>query len=128
MSGQTDGTQLMGPNVPANGSPIGAFKNQILVINSDQLTHVGAWLDASDLLNMTLGVEGAGTGFTIQFWASNAEVQPPTAGSGGVKIGNDITAAGMYAFTGPYRWINVRMTVGPTNSQNIGAVLQTLTP
>ena len=126
-AGQPDGTILTGPNTPANGSPVGAFKNQIILIETTGGVDAGVWIDASDMLYFTIGFEGDGTVFSATLWGSNQADKPAAGGSGGIQIGTAITAAGFSSFTGPYRWLNLRLGTKPA-SGTIGAFLQSLTP
>ncbi len=122
--GQPDGTVLM--DQPCKY--VGPFKRQIILINPTTTTDTGIWFDASDLLYGTIEttIVGTATGFSLQLYGSNAEAQPAN-GVGGTPIGAAITAVGFTAFTGPYRWLTMRVNTGPTGGGTVGANLQTLT-
>lgn len=125
-TGQPDGTVLM--DQPCKY--VGPFKRQIILINqTSSASDNGVWIDASDLLYGTIEVTivGTATGFSLQLYGSNAEAQPTTFNASDSKIGSAITTTGFTSFTGPYRWINLRLGTGATGGGTVGANLQTLT-
>jgi len=120
MAGQIDGTVLM--NEPC--AYVGAFKRQILLVTLTTVADNSVWIDASDLLYFTIEFAGTATSLAAQLFATNSQAVPAT-GAGGTAVGAAITTNGIYTFTGPYRWINLRVT--SVTGGNTQAVLQALT-
>lgn len=118
---QSDGTILMNEPCPY----VGPFRKQILLIALTTALDNGVWIDASDLLYFSIEFAGTATTIAAQLYGSNAQAQPTTFNSTDSKIGAAITAQGITTYTGPYRWINLRMTA-PTGG-NTQAILQALT-
>lgn len=123
-----DGTFLQGPNLPC--APVGAFKNQIILIDQTSGTDNGVWLDMSDVLNGTIEITKVGTAasFSFQLFGSNAQAKPTLFQAGDSTIGAAITTAGFVTYTGPYRWVNLRLGTGATGGGTVGANMQTITP
>jgi hypothetical protein len=118
---QADGTVLM--EEPCKY--VGPFKRQIILIGATTGADNGVWIDASDLLYFTIEFAGTATGVAAQLYGSNAQAQPTTFNATDSKIGSAITTLGFTSFTGPYRWINLR--VSSVTGGNVQAVLQALT-
>jgi hypothetical protein len=125
-TGQPDGKVLM--DQPCKY--VGPFKRQIILINqTSAASDDGVWIDASDLLYGTIEVTKVGTAsaYSFQLYGSNAESMPTGFNSTDSTIGAAITATGFTSYTGPYRWINLRLNTGATGGGTVGANFQALT-